>query len=53
MASKDYRPTDLENYGIAGPNKVRELLSTCTDPVDAIKTFQTSNCIQARNTRMG
>uniref|UniRef100_A0A914XDQ1 Uncharacterized protein n=1 Tax=Plectus sambesii TaxID=2011161 RepID=A0A914XDQ1_9BILA len=44
--SADYTPTDLENQGIAGPNKLRELLTTCEDPIDAIKSFQQSNSIQ-------
>uniref|UniRef100_A0A915DIE9 Negative elongation factor B n=1 Tax=Ditylenchus dipsaci TaxID=166011 RepID=A0A915DIE9_9BILA len=37
---------DLESCGIATSNNLRQLLTTCQDPVEAIKQFQTENSIQ-------
>jgi hypothetical protein len=37
---------DLEKCGIATSNNLREILTTCSDPVEAIKQFQLDNNIQ-------
>jgi len=37
---------DLEKCGIATSNNLRELLTTCADPVEAIKQFQVANSVQ-------
>jgi hypothetical protein len=37
---------DLEKCGIATSNNLRELLTTCLDPVEGIKQFQSMNSIQ-------
>uniref|UniRef100_A0A915MJX8 Negative elongation factor B n=1 Tax=Meloidogyne javanica TaxID=6303 RepID=A0A915MJX8_MELJA len=37
---------DLEKCGIATSNNLRELLTTCSDPVEAIKQFQVANSVQ-------
>uniref|UniRef100_A0A1I8C1P2 Negative elongation factor B n=1 Tax=Meloidogyne hapla TaxID=6305 RepID=A0A1I8C1P2_MELHA len=38
--------SDLEKCGIATSNNLREILTTCSDPVEAIKQFQLANSIQ-------
>ena len=38
--------TDLEKCGIATSNNLREILTTCSDPVEAIKQFQLANNVQ-------
>nr|CAD2206587.1 unnamed protein product [Meloidogyne enterolobii] len=37
---------DLEKCGIATSNNLREILTTCADPVEAIKQFQVANSVQ-------
>ncbi|KAF7633264.1 hypothetical protein Mgra_00007365 [Meloidogyne graminicola] len=37
---------DLEKCGIATSNNLREILTTCSDPVEAIKQFQLANNVQ-------